>query len=178
VPAIASAPILFAMIIKTKKHKLDTHTYIQLGLNNIVREQWWVFLIALAIMSGTFWIKTLWLILGTNIALALYFLFWIVQFYGITLLEPNQLLFERLRYEISSQQIVVQVTSKQGMPIAWDQVRRAWQSSNSFVLVISKAHLIHLPYKIFNSPHEIKFLATILKRKGLLTSTRALRSGA
>ncbi|XWN34776.1 MAG: YcxB family protein [Roseivirga sp.] len=156
------------MIVKTKKYKLDTNTYIQLGLNNIIREQWWVFLIALAVMSGTFFFKTIWWVVGANLALLLYFLFWIIQFYGITYLEQNQLLFERLRYEISSQQIMMQVTSKQGMPIAWEQVKRALQGKDYFLLVVSKAHLIHLPYRIFNSNHEIKFVETILKRKGLL----------
>lgn len=156
------------MIVKTKKYKLPTNIYVQLGLKNILREQWWVFLIALAIMSGTFFIKTIWFVLAANIGLLLYFLFWVIQFYGITYLEQNQLLFERLRYEISSQQIIMQVTSKQGMPIAWDQVKRAIRQKNAFLLVISKAHLVYWPHKIFNSTHEIKFVETILKRKGLL----------
>jgi hypothetical protein len=156
------------MIVKTKKYKLTTNTYIQFGLKNIVREQWWVFLIALALMSGTFFVQTIWFVVGANVGLLLYFLFWTIQFYGITYLEQNQLLFERLRYEISSQQIIIQLTSKQGMPIAWEQVKRATQGKKYFLLVISKVHLIHLPYKIFNSPHEIKFVETILKRKSLI----------
>lgn len=156
------------MIVKTKKYKLTTSTYIQFGLKNIVREQWWVFLIALAIMSGTFWIRSIWFILGANIGLLLYFLFWAIQFYGITYLPQNQLLFERLRYEISSQQIMIQLTSKQGMPVTWHQVKRATQGKNYFLLVISKAHLIYLPYKIFNSRHEIRFVETILRRKTLI----------
>ena len=156
------------MIVKTKKYKLPTTTYVQLGLKNILREQWWVLLIALAIMSGTFFIKTIWSVLAANIGLLLYFLFWVIQFYGVTYLEQNQLIFDRLRYEISSQQIMIQVTSKQGMPIAWDQVKRAIRQKEAFLLVISKAHLIYWPHKIFNSNHEIKFVETILKRKGLL----------
>lgn len=156
------------MIIKTKKYKLPTSTYVQLGLKNIIREQWWVFLIALAIMSGTFFIRTIWFVLAANIGLLFYFLFWVIQFYGITYLEQNQLLFDRLRYEISSQQIVMQVTSKQGMPIAWNQVKRAIRQKDAFLLVISKAHLIYWPHKIFNSNHEVKFVETVLKRKGLL----------
>lgn len=156
------------MIVKTKKYKLTTNTYLQLGLKNIIREQWWVFLIALAIMSGTFFVRTIWFVLGANLALLLYFLFWVIQFYGITYLEQNQVLFSRLSYEISSQQIIIQVTTKQGMPITWDQVKRATKGKGAFLLVVSKAHLIHLPHKIFNSKHEIKFVETILQRKGLL----------
>jgi YcxB-like protein len=156
------------MIVKTKKYKLTTNTYMRLGLKNIVREQWWVFLIALSLMSATFFVKTIWFVIGANIGLLLYFLFWVVQFYGITYLEQTQFLFGRLCYEISSQQIIIQLTSKQGMPVAWEQVKRATQGKNYFLLVISKVHLIHLPYKIFNSNHEIKFVETILKRKSLI----------
>jgi YcxB-like protein len=156
------------MIIKTKKYKLTTNTYMQLGLRNIIREQWWVFAIALVIVSGTFFVKTIWFVLGASIGLLLYFLFWAIQFYGITYLAQNKLLFERLRYEISSQHIMIQLTSKRGMPIAWEQVKRATQGRDYFLLVISKAHLIYLPYKIFNSKHEIKFVETILKRKALI----------
>ncbi len=156
------------MIVKTKKYKLPTNTYVQLGLKNILREQWWVFLIALAVMSGTFWVPTVWWAVVTGAGLLLYFLFWVVQFYGVTYLEQNQLLFDRLSYEISSPQIVMQVSTKQGMPIGWDQVKRVIKQKNAFLLVISKAHLIYWPYKIFNSQHEVKFVETLLKRKGLL----------
>ena len=156
------------MIAKTRKYKLTTYTYMQLGIRNIVREQWWVFMIAVVIVSGTFFIKTIWFVLGASIGLLLYFLFWLIQFYGITTLEQNRLLFERLCYEISSQQIMIHLTSKQGIPIEWRQIKRAIRGKDYFLLVVSKTHLIHLPYKIFNSKHEIKFLETILKRKELL----------
>lgn len=156
------------MVVRTKKYKLQTSTYIRLGFETIIREQWWVFLIALGIMSGTFFIKTVWFIIGATIALALYLLFWLIQLYGITQLEENRPIFERLAYEITSRQIMAQINTKQGMPIAWGQIKRARRGGNYFLLVISKAHLIHLPYRIFNSPHEIKFVETILQRKGLL----------
>ena len=156
------------MIVRTKKYKLQNSTYFRLGLQNIIGEQWWVFLIALGIMSGTFFIKTPWFIIGATIGLVVYFLFWIIQFYGITQLEENQLIFERLGYEITSRQIMAQISPKQGMPIPWDQVKRAAQGKDYFLLVISKGHLIHLPYKIFNSTNEVKFVETILKRKGLI----------
>lgn len=156
------------MIIKTKKYQMTPNAYVQLGLKNIIREQWWVLLIVLAIMSGTFFIKTIWFVVIGIVALLLYTSFWAVQFYGISLLEQNQLFFERLRYEISSRQIMAQVTTKQGMPITWDQIKRATRGRDYFLLVISKTHLIYLPHKIFHNKHEIKFLETILKRKGLL----------
>jgi hypothetical protein len=156
------------MIVKTKKYKLETGTYIKIGLQNILREQWWVSLIYLAICLMYFVIPSLWWIIGGTIALVLYLLFWVIQFAGIPQLEQNKVLFEKLGYEIDSRQILVKVSNKQGMPITWDMVKRAAIGKNHFVLVVSKAQLIHLPFRIFNNDNQVKFVETILKRKGLI----------
>ena len=63
------------MIVRTKKYKLESKTYIKLGLINILKQQWWVFLIALAICGGYFLVPSLWWIFGALIALVLYILF-------------------------------------------------------------------------------------------------------
>lgn len=156
------------MIVKTKKYKLETGTYIKLAMMNILREQWWVFLIALAIMCGYFLVPSIWWIIGALIALVLYLLFWLIQFAGVTQLEQNKILFEKLSYEITSQQILIKVNPKQGMPINWPNVKKADVKDNAFVLFISKAQLIHLPFRIFNTDNERKFTETILRRKGYI----------
>ena len=156
------------MIVKTKKYKLTTGTYIKIGLKNIIKEQWWVALIYLAICAMYFVIPSWWWVIGATIALVLYFLFWLIQFAGIPQLEQNKILFEKLGYEIDSRQILVKVSSKQGMPITWDMIKRAVIGKNDFVLVVSKAQIIHLPFRIFNNDNQVKFVETILKRKGLI----------
>jgi hypothetical protein len=156
------------MIVKTKKYKLETGTYIKLGLQNILKEQWWVALIYLAICAMYLVIPSWWWIIGATIGLVLYVLFWVIQFAGIPQLEQNKVLFEKLGYEIDSRQILVKVSTKQGMPITWDMVKRAFVSKSHFVLVVSKAQLIHLPFRIFNNENQVKFVETILKRKGLV----------
>ena len=155
------------MIVKTKKYKLETGTYIKIGLLNVLKEQWWVLLIYLAICAMYFVIPSWWWVIGASIALVLYFLFWLIQFAGIPQLEQNKVLFEKLGYEIDSRQILVKVSSKQGMPITWDMIKRASVGKDNFVLVVSKAQLIHLPFRIFNNENQVKFVETILKRKGL-----------
>ncbi len=156
------------MIVKTKKYKLTHNTYIKLAFKNIIREQWWVSLIVLAIASGTFFIPTFWFIISAIGGLLLYGLFWFIQFFGVTQVEQNHLIFEKLDYEVTSKQILIKITTKQGMPISWNQIKRVIHGKNYFLIVVSKAHIIYLPYKIFNSNHEIKFLETILKRKQLV----------
>ncbi|UII22768.1 YcxB family protein [Fulvivirga ligni] len=156
------------MIVKTKKYKLESNTYIKLGLLNVLKQQWWVFLIALAICAGYFWIPNMWWIIGATIALVLYILFWVIQFAGVTQLEQTKMLFEKLSYEINSQQILIKLNPRQGMPIKWDQVKSASIGKDHLLLIINKAQLIHLPFKIFNNDNERKFVESILKRKKLV----------
>lgn len=156
------------MNVKTRKYKLETGTYIKLAMKNILREQWWVFLIALAIMCGYFIVPSIWWIIGALIALFLYLLFWLIQFAGVTQLEQNKVLFEKLSYEINSQQILIKVNPRQGMPMNWSNIKKAAVTKNAYVLYVSKAQLIHLPFRIFNTDNERKFVETILKRKGLI----------
>lgn len=156
------------MIIHTKKYKLTHRTYILLGMKNILREQWWVFLIALGILSITFFIHTIWFVIISFVGLILYFLFWFIQFYGVTQLEQNRVMFGRLGYEISSQQIIMAIDPKQGMLAPWDEVKKVIIGKDHFLFIMNKVQLIHLPYRIFNSKSDIKFVETILKRKGLI----------
>lgn len=156
------------MNVKTKKYKLNTGTYIKLGLLNILHEQWWVILIAMAICAGYLIIPSAWWFIGTGIGLALYILFWVIQFAGVTQHEQSKFLFDRLGYEINSQQVLIKVSSKHGMPLKWDNIKRAKIGKDYILLVISKVQLIHLPFRIFNSTNERKFVETILKRKGYI----------
>lgn len=156
------------MIVKTRKYKLETGTYVKLAMKNILREQWWVFLIAIAIMCGYFIVPSIWWIIGALIALVLYILFWLIQFAGVTQLEQNKILFEKLSYEINSQQILIKVNPKQGMPLPWANIKKANVNKDAYVLFVSKAQLIHLPFKVFNTENERKFFETILRRKGYI----------
>ena len=156
------------MIIKTKKYKLESNTYIKLALQNVLTEQWWVILIVVALFGGYFIIPNIWWFIGPLIAFALYIIFWLIQFAGVTQLEQSKILFERLAYEITSQQILIKVNTKQGMPIKWDQIKKARIGKDYFLMMVSKAQMIHLPFKVFNTDNERKFLETILKRKQLI----------
>lgn len=156
------------MIVKTKKYKLENGTFIKLAFGNLLKEQWWVFLIYAAICCGYLWIPNMWWIIGASIALVLYGLFWLIQFAGISQLEQGKFMFEKLNYEITSQQVLIKLNSKQGMPLKWESIKKAYVTKEHFLLVMSKAQMIHLPHRIFNSQNEVKFIETVLKRKGLI----------
>jgi hypothetical protein len=156
------------MIVKTKKYQLPTKKYIGIALQGVMRQQWWVALIYLGICSLTFWISSWWWFIGGTIALVLYFLFWLIQFAGVTQLEQGKFMFQKLQYEITSQQILIKVDARQGMPMKWEMIKRVKKTKDAFILFASKAQLIHLPFRIFNNDNELKFMETVLKRKGLL----------
>ncbi|TDG93254.1 hypothetical protein CCPUN_09090 [Cardinium endosymbiont of Culicoides punctatus] len=120
-------------------------------------------------MSGTFFIRTIWFILGAIIFFIFYLLFWVVQFYGLIQLEENRPLFDRVMYEINSQYFIIQLNPKHGMPIPWADFIKAYKKKEYFLLVLSKVQFFYIPFKILNGDNEIKFLTTILQRKGLLT---------
>ena len=157
------------MIVKTKNYKLDKKVYIKLALNNILKRQGWIAAAAaFALCLFYIWIPSIWWFIGAIIGLGLYLLFWWIQFYGVTQLEQGKMIFEKFSYEISSQQIVMKINPREGMPLKWDQITRADIGKDSFVLFVNKAQLIHLPFRIFNTDNERKFRTSVLKNKGLV----------
>lgn len=156
------------MIVKTKNYRLEKKDYIGMAMRNILKQQWWVSLIVLAICLGYLWIPSFWWFIAAVLGVGLYLLFWWIQFYGVTQLDQGKMLFERFSYEITSQQIVMKLNPREGMPMKWDQIKKAQVGKDYYLLVINKAQFIHLPFRIFNTDNERKFVGSILKTKGLL----------
>lgn len=157
------------MIIKTRNYKLEKKTYISLALKNILLQQGWIAgVVALAICLCYFWIPSIWWFIGALIGLGLYLLFWWIQFFGVTQLEQGKMLFEKFSYEINSQQILMKINPREGMPLKWDQIKKASIGKDYFVMFVNKAQLIYLPFKIFTNENERKFLTSILRTKGFI----------
>jgi hypothetical protein len=155
------------MVVRTKNYRLEKNTYIRLALTSVLKQQWWVALIVLAICAGYFLAPSIWWFIGAFTGAALYLLFWWIQFYGVTQLDQGKMLFERFSYEITSQQILMKLNAREGMPMKWDQIKSAKVGKDYILLVINKAQLVHLPFKIFNTDNERKFVLSILRTKGL-----------
>lgn len=162
--------ICSVMTIKTKKYQLESKTYINIALKNVMKKFWWAWLIPTAIMLIPFFAPgALWWCFGTALTLSiLYVLFWVIQFSAITKLDQYKMLFERLSYEITSRQILIKLNAKQGMPVAWDQIKAVKKGKDHYLLELSMAQFIYLPFSIFKGEHEIKFLESILRRKNLI----------
>ena len=154
------------MIVRTKKFQVEKGKYIKKGYANLVKEQWWIFLIYIIICSGHFFIPSIWWIIGSSIILIIYLLFWLIQFFGVTQVEQSSYMFERLSYEISSNQIMMKINNKQGMPIKWDTVKKVKVQKDGFLFKLNIVQFIIFPFKVFNNENEIRFIKSILNRKG------------
>lgn len=157
------------MIVKTKNYKLDKKIYIRLALKSVLKQQGWIAaLAAVAICLLYFLVPSIWWFIAAFVGLGIYLLFWWIQFYGVTQLEQGKMLFEKFSYEISSQQILMKINPREGMPMKWDQIQRAAVGEDYFVLFVNKAQLIYWPFKIFNTDNERKFVTSVLRTKGLI----------
>ncbi|HTF17438.1 MAG TPA: YcxB family protein [Chryseolinea sp.] len=159
------------MIVRTKNYKLEKKVYINLALKSILKKQGWMALVGAVVLSLGYFIpgaNSIWWFIGAVIGVGLYVLFWWIQFYGVTQLEQGKALFEKFSYEISSQQILMKKNPREGMPLKWDQIQKVDIGPDYFALFVNKAQVIYWPYKIFNTDNERKFVASILKNKGLL----------
>ncbi|MCP4520270.1 MAG: hypothetical protein GY827_01005 [Cytophagales bacterium] len=165
------------MKITTKKYKLDPEVYRGLGMNNILTVKPWIFVNAVpAVIAliGLLLPGSIWWILGGIVLYLLYILFWYIQFMGMSQTEQGQMLFEKVNYEITSQNILVKINTKQGYPITWKQVSHVKVRPDYFAVFMEgqkgiNVHIIHLPTSIFNSPNEIRFFESVLKSKGFVT---------
>jgi hypothetical protein len=155
------------MLVKTRNYRMEKKDYIRLAFKNVLRQQWWVGLIVVAICLGFIWVQSIWWFIAAALGAGLYLLFWWLQFYGVTQLDQGKMLFERYSYEITSQQILMKLNAREGMPIRWDQIKKAQVGKDHFLFFINKAQLIYLPFKIFNTENEKKFVQSILRTKGL-----------
>ena len=116
------------MIVKTKNYKLDKKTYISTAFKTILKKQGWMAALGAIVLCLGYFIPgadSIWWFIGAFIALGLYLLFWWIQFYGVTQLEQGKLLFEKFSYEITSQQILMKLNPREGMPLKWDQIKSA-----------------------------------------------------
>ncbi|TAG59314.1 MAG: YcxB family protein [Cytophagales bacterium] len=154
------------MIIKTKKYQLEKKLYIKISMLNFLKKQWYI-VFAPIVLAGLLYFSWWWMFAVILIP-GLYILFWFIQFYGVTMMPDSQMMFDKYMFEIDSRQILVKLNTKQGMQITWDKITGVEIRNDAYMLMLSKAQFFYLPFKIFNTETEIKFLESIMKRKELI----------
>ncbi|AQG78514.1 hypothetical protein [Spirosoma montaniterrae] len=184
------------MIIKTKKYALEQKTYINLALRQWLRDNWkWGFvplgLILLNVVLGLTGIyPNYWIYIVIVLLTVLYVLFWAVQITGIAQMEQSKALFQKYVYEIDSRQILMRINAKEGGILRWNQIAGVEKDKQAYLLYLdnaeamkgvkanwiartvtkglAKAQFLYLPFSIFTSENDLRFMDALLRRKGLL----------
>ncbi len=121
------------------------------------------------IVVGLLWSEgRWWFILPAIIGASIYLLFWYLQFVAATQMEQSKVLFQKLSYEFDSRQILIKLNDKQGSPLKWEMIKRVNKRKNDYLFIMGRGQFFLFPYKIFNSDNDLRFLDSILERKGLL----------
>ena len=171
------------MKITTKKYQLDPKVYIGLGMNNILTIKPWVYVHAIpAVLASIAFLLpgTIWWIAFAIVLYLLYILFWYIQFAGMSQTEQGKMLFQKVAYEITSQQILVKVEVNKGYPINWKQIAQVKVKPEYFALYMEgprniQVHIVHLPFSVFNSTNDLRFFESILKNKGFTTEEELVK---
>ena len=160
--------------ILTKKTQMDVKQYIQLGMKKVIRKFWFAFLVPPALLlPAIIWPGALvWLIVTALVVTILYFVFWYVQFYGLSIAPQGKALFERQLYAITPEYLgmMKSETDPQGMMIPWDKIELVERTDKEFVMHLTLAHMLIIPFDIFKSQQDQNFAEAIMRRRNLLPS--------
>ncbi|WP_242926208.1 hypothetical protein [Pontibacter vulgaris] len=177
------------MAIRTKKYQFDKKLYTNLALTQVWRKDWWQAIIPLALflIPALFSFSWWWVAIAIIVTI-LFVLLRSAQVMGVTQMEQGNPLFEKMTYEIDQRQILMKRNDREGMALTWNMIQSARKKDDAFMLWLQpptqeqmptgwKGWLartfqvpvfINLPYRIFNSPNDIKLMESMLRRKNLL----------
>ncbi|MCC9135738.1 hypothetical protein ACFSKU_17080 [Pontibacter silvestris] len=177
------------MAIRTKKYQFDKKLYTSMALTQVWKHDWWYALIpfVLLLLPAAFSFSWWWVAAAVVVTL-LFVLFRSAQVMGVTQVEQANPFFERLSYEIDQRQILLKRNEREGMNLSWDMIEKAQRDNDAFVMWLQapdKSQMpggfkgwlartfqvpifLHLPFRIFNSPNDLKLMESLLRRKNLL----------
>jgi hypothetical protein len=157
------------MEIQTKKYQLDTQLYLKISLLKVNKKWWWAWFVPAAIFGIFAVAGMIWWGLGVAITvIILYWVFWLVQFVGITQHQQTKMFFDKYFYIINSKQILMMQTKEKGMPIAWEMVKSVQKESDAYILELSIAQFLYLPFSLFKTDQDLRVMDMFLVRKNLL----------
>lgn len=159
------------MRVTTKRYQLEKNKFIGVATKTLIRKEWkWSWIPAVLLILGiVFYDEAFWWMFSLALLTPIiYLLFWGVQFAGVTQHEAGKFLFYKMSYQIDGKQLMLVMDKKHGMPVEWKNFKNAYKTKDAFILAMSKAQMIYLPFTIFKSDSDIRFTENVLKRKGLL----------
>jgi hypothetical protein len=153
------------------------------------KKDWKYALIPFAIgLLPAIFVHSWWWLLLAVVLTVLFVLFRSAQITGVTQMEQSKPLFERMNFEMDQRQLLLRVGPEKAMQLTWDMVGRARRDADAYLLYLKPGTppeglapwrlwlartfdvpvFLHLPYRIFNSPNDVKLFEALLRRKNLL----------
>jgi len=153
------------MKIKTKSYILPKGIFKKECYKNILKSQWWVNILLFSVAGYGIFInlKSLWI---TSLVFEiLYVLFWIIQVVGVQYVPQNALLFGKISYIFSPENIILSIDANRGSQIEWKQIISVKYRKDYIVLFVSKLQFLYIPFSAFKSNIEKTMFLNLLKTK-------------
>lgn len=152
------------MFIKTKKITFTPQDYLKIGLRQRITNDWWTYLI-FGLMAGlSIYFRKPWIGILGFFALALYFGFFALQFFGIRFLENSNIMFMPTMYEFSPDGFTGIISTNQGYKLDWLQIKKLIPFKKYDLLVLSLGHFIYLPHSSFASESQRDIMRSFFKK--------------
>ena len=153
------------MKIKTKYYMLPRNIFKNECYKEIFKTQWYVNFLLLSILGYGVYInmKSVWI---TSLVFEiLYILFWIIQVTSVQYVPQAAVLFEKLSYIFSPENITIALDNNRFSQIEWNQILKIKCRKDYIVLFVSKIQLLYIPYSCFKSNLEKTMFIALLKTK-------------
>ncbi|WP_245756185.1 hypothetical protein [Pontibacter chinhatensis] len=178
------------LAIRTKKYQQDKNDYTRMALVQAWGKTWWHALIPLVLfLLPAVFSFSWWWVAGAIIITLLFVLLRSAQVMSVTQVEQGSPLFEKLTYEVDQRQILLRRNEREGMALTWDMIERAQKKNEGYMLWLQPPNdaqlpsgwkgwvartfqvpvFIHMPFRIFNSPNDLKLMDSYLRRKNLIS---------
>ena len=72
----------------------------------------------------------------------------------------------------------MKINEREGMPVKWEMIKAARKTKDHYLLALSKAQFIFLPYNIFVNQNDLRMMDSYLKRKNLIADAAPKTSAA
>lgn len=156
----------------TRKTEMDKKLYINMALKKALRKYWFAFFVPPALLiPGFIWPSSMiWMVVTSIVVTILYVLFWYMQFYGMTILPQGKQLFEKQLFAILPEYIGVMKSEKdpQGMMLPYDKIEQVEKTGNSYIIHLTMAHIVIMPFDIFQSQQDMNYFEALLRKYKLL----------
>ena len=153
------------MKIKTKSYVLPKNIFKKECYKDIFGSQWWINVILFSVVGYGVFIKLKSVWITALVFEIIYILFWIIQVTGIQYMPQNALLFGKISYIFSPENIILSIDSNRGSQIEWNQIIKVKYRKDYVVLFVSKIQFLYIPFSAFRSNIEKTLFLNLLRTK-------------